>query len=140
MRGGVNFYLYVANNPLRYVDPFGLEYTVAKIDTPLGTIYVDRTTMDAIFDASPSRVLGWTGRVLQENGFKSLGKGVSTVGRICDTGGNGKIIGAVAGGASGARLGSFAGPFGAVVGGIIGSAVGGSYGSGFDSSDAGNLY
>jgi RHS repeat-associated protein len=140
MRGGINYYSYVLNNAINATDPFGLEYTVAKVDTPLGTYFIKRETVER-YTPSPSRVLGTGGRILQAIGLKSAGNALSTAARVCDTGGTGRLVGAIVVGATGAKIGGATyGPVGAVVGGVGGAIAGGIVGGTFDSPDAGNLY
>ncbi len=154
--GGINLYQYVRNNPINLADPLGLGpefgddvldayYTVLLINTPLGTYFVNRSDID---NFNIPRAIGIIGRILQETGAGEAGRNVSAIGRIFDTGGDGKIYTSIVFGSGGARVGAIIGgafgPGGAVIGGIAGgiggSIVGGIIGGSFDSPNAGILF
>lgn len=128
------------------------------VDTQRGLAYAERVSEGAtdVFkqstpsdSTSPGKIFRLTGRLLQEAGYKTAGKTLSTVGIILEPGGTGKIAGIIAGGATGAKFGAGIGSIiapgpgtfvGGVLGGVTGGVIGGTVGSWFDSPDAGNAY
>jgi hypothetical protein len=123
----------------------GLAYA-EKVSEGAPDVFKQSTPSDS---TSPGKILRLTGRLLQEAGYKTAGKALSTVGIILEPGGTGKIAGIIAGGATGAKFGAGIGSviapgpgtfIGGVLGGVTGGAIGGTVGSWFDSPDAGNAY
>lgn len=106
-QAGENLYLYVQNNPLRFIDPLGLELT--EVMTGSGSFIVD-ITGDVV--------------VVSDSGgsFNTQGAINGAISGSIDGGIGGAIGGAVAGGARGAAV---AGGIGAAAGGVGGAIAGG---------------
>ena len=83
--------------------------------------------------ADPSRVLGWTGRVLSEVGFESAGSTLRLYGALLEPS-TGRMVGGTIGGGLAAFAGRTLltavglGPIGGIVGGVVGGQVFGQVG------------
>lgn len=129
LRGGMNLYGYVGGNPIGRIDPTGL-----------GGAGGGWCNIEPWWQPTPGRTLRWTGRILQEMGYRISGKTLGIAGVVLEPGGTGKIAGIIIGGAIGAAIGSAIPIPGApVVLSIAGGTFGGWFGSQFDYPGEGYL-